>query len=175
MRVYLIGFMGSGKSTFGKKLAKRLSWDFIDTDKAIEGQEGMTIPEIFEQKGEAAFRALERQYIQTTFALENVIISCGGGTPCYFDTMDSLLQHGHVLYLKIDEGHLFERLRTRSAKRPLIAGKSDTELKDYIRNTLSAREAFYLKAHQIIDPTSVKAKFVAEQIQKKSEGRHHIK
>lgn len=175
MRVFLIGFMGSGKSTFGKKLAKQLEWPYIDTDKAIEADAGMSIPEIFTQRGEDAFREMEKQYLHTTFALPQAIISCGGGTPCFYDNMETMLQQGLVIYLKVEEGHLYERLRTRSAKRPLIAGKSESELRDYIRTMLSTRENYYMKAHQIIDPTSVKAKFIAEQIRKKAIGRDYIK
>lgn len=167
MRVYLIGFMGSGKSTFGKKLAKKLDWAFIDTDKAIEAQEGMTIPELFSARGEDAFRALERDFLVSTFLMDNVIVSCGGGTPCFFNSMELMLQHGHVMYLQLHEGYLFERLRTRGAKRPLIAGKTDEELRAYIQTMLAHREAYYLKAHQIIDPSTTKVKHIAEQLSQK--------
>lgn len=170
MRIYLIGFMGSGKSTFGKKLAAKLDWPFIDTDKAIEAHHGKTIAEIFSTEGESAFREMEQSYLHDTLTMDHVVISCGGGTPCFFDNMNWMLAHGQVIYLKVAEGHLYDRLRSRAGKRPLIANKTEEELRQYIHDTLTMREAFYLRAHQIIDPTSVKAKFIAEQIRKKIPG-----
>ncbi len=169
MRVYLIGFMGSGKSTFGKKLAAKLNMPFVDTDKAIEQAQGKTIPQIFSEYGEAYFRSLEAAFIRSTTEYTSALISCGGGTPCFNDNMDWMRENGITVYLKVPEEHLFQRLRTRTAKRPLLAGMDDDALRAYIRDMLQKRSAFYDRAHQIVDPTAVKPKFVADLLRKKME------
>ncbi len=167
MRVYLIGFMGSGKTTFGKRLAKQLGYTFVDTDKLIETQEGMTIPDIFALSGEAHFRALEQTVLHQTAHQTNAVIACGGGTPCFFDNIAWMRANGVVVYLKVPEKELFKRLQQASVKRPLLAGLDDAQLTAFIRDKTAERAAYYEQAHQVIDPTAVSVAFVAEQLLKR--------
>ena len=164
MRIYLIGFMGSGKSTFGKKLARKMGYDFFDMDKMIEKIEGVSVAELFAIKGETYFRKLESDILHSTIVHKNAVISCGGGTPCYFDNMEWMNSRGATVYLKVPQERLYGRLKSRKHKRPLIANLNDAQLKDYIFQKLSEREAFYLQANMIIDPEMMSAKKVAEEV-----------
>jgi len=146
MRIYLIGFMGCGKSTWGKKLAEKLDYNFIDLDKRIESIEGGTVAEVFKIKGEDYFRKLEADVLHSTVLEKNAVISCGGGTPCYYDNMEWMRNRGKTVYLNLSPENLFGRLRTRKEKRPLIANFDDNQLRDFIFQKLSEREAFYLQA-----------------------------
>ena len=104
--VYIIGFMGCGKSTAGKKLASVLNWSFIDLDRKIEAHAGMTIPEIFSKHGESFFREVESEVLRSFQTLSEVVISTGGGTPCHGDNMDFMTETGLTLYLKMTPGQL---------------------------------------------------------------------
>ena len=111
MKIFLLGFMGSGKSYVGKQLAERIGLDFIDLDHWIEEQEGESIAHIFKTKGEIAFREKERDALHEMAAKENLLIACGGGTPCFFDNMEWMKKRGVVVFLQVDEGVLFSRLK----------------------------------------------------------------
>ena len=167
MRIYLIGFVGCGKSTWGKKLAEKLDCAFIDIDKRIEAIEGGTVAEVFKIKGEEYFRKLEADVLRSTVLEKNAVISCGGGTPCYFDNMEWMKQRGKTVYLNLSPENLFGRLRTRKEKRPLIANLDDDQLRDFIFQKLSEREAFYLQADIKIDPAVSKPKDIIESIKGK--------
>ncbi len=146
MLIFLLGFMGSGKSTIGRALAKRLQLEFVDLDEFIEAQEGRSISVIFEQNGEEYFRALETSALQHILnADKNAIVSLGGGTPCFNDNMDLLKQYPTV-YLKTSNEELFKRLSRQRDHRPLIAGSSDEQLKEIIETRINDREPFYNKA-----------------------------
>lgn len=168
MRVYLIGFMGCGKTTFGKKLARKLGCDFLDIDKMIEQIEQVSVSELFAVKGETYFRKLESDVLHSTVVHRNAVVSCGGGTPCYFDNMEWMNQRGVSVYLQVPAARLYGRLKTRKHKRPLIANLSDDALKDYIFQKLSEREAFYMQAQMIIEPEKTSAKKVADELKMKS-------
>ena len=168
MRIYLIGFMGCGKSTWGKKLSEKLDCTFIDLDKRIETIEGGSVAEVFKLKGEEYFRKLEADVLHSTILEKNAVISCGGGTPCYFDNMEWMRQRGKTVYLNLPAEKLFGRLRTRKEKRPLIANLDDDALKDFIFQKLSEREAFYLQAEFKIDPSEAKPKDIIGLVQSKS-------
>lgn len=169
MRIYLIGFMGSGKTTFGKKLARKMGYDFLDMDKLIEQIEGVSVAELFSVKGETYFRKMESDVLHSTVVHKHAVISCGGGTACYFDNMDWMQEKGITVYLNVKADRLYGRLKTRRAKRPLIAALNDAQLKDYIFQKLSERETFYLQAKLIIDPEKVSAKKASELIKLRSE------
>ena len=169
MRIYLIGFMGSGKTTFGKKLSRKMGCDFHDIDKMIEGIEGVSVAELFSVRGETYFRKMESDVLHSTIIHKHAVISCGGGTPCYFDNMDWMNEKGVTVYLNVKAERLYGRLKTRKSKRPLIADLNDAQLKDYIFQKLSERETFYLKANMIIDPEKTSAKKIAEQIKLRGE------
>jgi shikimate kinase len=144
--IYIIGFMGSGKTTAGKKLASLLGWAFIDLDKKIEEHTGKTIPEIFSQDGECCFRELEQQLLRTLKSVKNTVISTGGGTPCYSDNMDFMLENGLTLYLKLTPGQLKSRLSGSKGERPLIKDFNQEQLKSFIEEKLEDRERWYKKS-----------------------------
>lgn len=146
MRIYLIGFMGCGKSTLGKPIARAMEYDFVDLDNYIEEQQGMSIPEIFAQKGEKIFRELENHYLCEISERDNIVISTGGGTPCFNGNMEIMNRSGTTIYLCQDVDILVSRLRNARVKRPLIDGKTDSELRTYIVETLGKREEYYRQA-----------------------------
>ncbi|MFN7119620.1 MAG: shikimate kinase [Saprospiraceae bacterium] len=156
MRLFLIGFMGSGKSHVGQQLAKRLTLPFIDLDEWIEQQQQRPIREIFAEHGEAAFRQLEQQALHETVHLENAIISTGGGTPCFFDNMSWMNQHGVTIYLEVPVPILVQRLLPQRAKRPLIKDLEASELADFIHQKLAERVPFYEQAQVIYHVSSAR-------------------
>ena len=155
MRIFLIGFMGCGKTTLGKKLAKHLNYNFIDLDSYIEKTTNKTITEIFENKGEKKFRIVEQESLMEVCKKDNLVIATGGGTPCFFDNMQKILDSGKAIYLKMEIEDLLERLETEKSQRPLIENKSAKELENFIRNKLSEREYFYKKSNYILQGKSI--------------------
>lgn len=148
MRIFLIGMMGAGKTTIGQQLAEQLKIPFIDIDAYIEKQENSTVALLFEQEGQERFREIERQALKAVVnEFEDAVIATGGGTPCFFNNMDFMNRHGKSIYLNVSQKEIFERLRTTDlASRPLLAGKSETELKEFIAKTLDQRHEFYAQA-----------------------------
>ncbi len=150
MNVFLIGFMGSGKSVVGKKLSEVLKTNFIDLDAFIEESSGKSIPELF-AVSQTYFRYLEYNALRKVVGEnKNAVIALGGGTPCYFNNMSYLLGNGKTAYLKVNPEVLYERLKNDS-KRPLLQKKNEDELKDYISKTLSGREGYYSRAQTILN------------------------
>lgn len=144
--IFLVGFMGSGKTTLGKKIATALRLPFVDLDHEIVAHIGMTIPEYFTAFGEEKFRELENEYLKKQ-AGRLAIISTGGGTPCYFDNMDWINENGISLYLYHTSKSLWSRLSQSDVnKRPVLKGLSGDELLDFIEKKLDERSAFYEKA-----------------------------
>lgn len=150
-RIFIIGFMGCGKTTHGKKLAKNLGYRFIDLDQWIENQQELTVAEIFAQYGEEAFRAMESEAIINMEKEDKVVISTGGGAPCHNNNMELLRSSGLTIYLKLSPGALASRLTYSRTKRPLLAGKRQEELVPLIETMLSARIPFYESAHIVVD------------------------
>lgn len=148
-RIFLTGYMGAGKTTLGKAYAQAMSLDFIDLDWYIEGRFHKTVREIFSERGEEGFRQLEQRMLHEVAEFENVIISTGGGTPCFFDNMDYMNASGITVFLNVSTDVLFRRLKAGKQKRPLLANKTDEELKSSIVEALQARMPFYLKAQHI--------------------------
>lgn len=139
--------MGSGKSTLGKPIARALGCNFYDLDNYIEQQTGSTIAAIFEQQGEAAFRALETKYLEELSAAnENCVISTGGGTPCFGDNMEMINSLGMSVYLQQEVSVLTHRLLNSKISRPLIAGKTPEQLRSFIEQKLAEREPYYKRA-----------------------------
>lgn len=155
MLIFLIGFMGSGKSTTGKKLAKRLGYAFVDTDKQIVQRLGMSVNEIFDRLGEEKFRESEARLLHELLQKKNLVVSTGGGLPCRGNNMDRMNARGHTVYLKMKTEALYRRLAARKEKRPLIRDLSDTQLKAFIRTTLLEREKFYNKARHVVEGRKV--------------------
>jgi len=147
MHVFLIGFMGCGKTTLGKKLARKLNWEFIDLDKTIENSERKSVQEIFNTMGEDQFREYEILALQKIIDINsNIIVSTGGGTPCHFNNMHIMNKQGITIYLKTNVGMLAHRLRNSKKKRPLIENLSAVALNAYIVKKLAEREHFYQQA-----------------------------
>jgi len=150
-RIYLIGFMGSGKTTHGKQIARMMGYDFLDIDHWIVEQEGKTIPEIFDEEGESRFRELETAAINKVRKMQKVVIATGGGLPCHADNMQMLKASGLTIYLKLSPEALLSRLKVSKTRRPLLEGKSEEEMYAAIRKMLDERESWYSKADMIID------------------------
>ena len=150
-RIILIGYMGAGKTTVGKALGKELGLMFYDLDWYIESRMRKTVSQLFAERGEEGFRQIERNMLHEVAEFENVIISCGGGTPCFFDNIDYMNQQAQVVYLKARPDVLQAHLLMGKGERPLIKGKTPDELADYIRQHLQEREPFYTKARYTLD------------------------
>ncbi|MBR4366189.1 MAG: shikimate kinase [Bacteroidaceae bacterium] len=145
-RIILIGYMGAGKTTIGRILGRNTGLEFFDLDWYVEDRFRTTIPKLFEEKGEDAFRQLERRMLHEVGEFEDVVISTGGGTPCFFDNMDFMNQQADTVYLKAEPEVLQKHLMLGKSKRPLIEGKSPDELIAFIRESLTLREPFYAQA-----------------------------
>jgi len=162
MTIFLVGYMGSGKSSLGQKLAFNLIYEFIDLDVYIEENEGRTIKEIFKEDGEDYFRKLERLYLHRIIDSENTVISTGGGTPCFFDNMEQMNEYGTTVYINMHPKALIPRLQQSEIFRPLIAGLEGEKLLDYVYKTLREREGFYHKAHKVVTGYNLSAKKLQE-------------
>ncbi len=145
-RLFLIGYMGSGKTTLGRALSVATGLAFVDLDWAIEQRYHKTIPQIFSEVGEDGFREIEQRMLHEVGEYEDTIISCGGGTPCHFDNMDFMNAHGITVWLDASEKALFRRLRVAKQQRPIIRNKDDEQLKSFITEALEQREPFYKQA-----------------------------
>ncbi|MEE9462652.1 MAG: shikimate kinase [Bacteroidales bacterium] len=156
MIIFLLGFMGSGKSTVGQRLAGRLGYSFIDMDARLEGEHGMTINEIFEKLGEKAFRDLESNLLKEMVSLQDAVISTGGGLPCTGNNMDLINRKGVSIYLRMEPAALLNRLSRGKSRRPLIRHLSRQELETFIQEKLREREPVYLRAHHIISGLNFK-------------------
>lgn len=164
-RVYLVGYMGSGKSTWGKKLARRLGYDFIDLDSVIVSETGMPIPVCFEKFGESSFRDLESAVLRSLDPITPTVIATGGGTPCFFDNISWMKESGVVVYLQLSAKALWQRLqRSDIATRPMLAGLSGAELLDQISTRLSERAPYYRQSHVVVDQLKAKIGDVAQMI-----------
>ena len=143
--------MGSGKSALGKQLAARLGCGFYDLDTMIEAGEGLSIPAIFRERGEASFRKIEAKYLRGTRSVERGVVATGGGTPCFFENMEWMNEEGVTIYLNASEETLFRRLQAASAGRPLVAGMAGQALKKSIKERLELRLPFYSSAQFVCD------------------------
>ena len=144
--IYLLGFMGSGKSFFGKYLSQKFNLNYLDLDEFIETSMKLSIPQIFHSSGEKGFREYEANLLRKTIDFNKNIISCGGGTPCFHDNMKWIKDHGISIYLKTSEELLFKRLNNQKEGRPLISSMLDDDLKHFISIKIKEREKFYEQA-----------------------------
>jgi len=156
MKVYLLGYMGAGKSTYGYKLAKNLNIDFIDLDNYIENKYKFTISSFFKVLGEEAFRIIEHFCLKEISDTDNFIVATGGGTPCFFNNMEIIKKSGFSIYLRLTDKQLLNRLINAKKKRPLIKNKTNEELLSFISKTLYTREKFYLQSDAVIDAIDLK-------------------
>ncbi|MBS9462570.1 shikimate kinase [Flagellimonas sp. 389] len=153
MKVVLVGYMASGKSSIGRLLAKELSMEFIDLDEYIEEQLGKSIATVFSQKGEIYFRKKEHEML--TKVLNNnksIVLSTGGGTPCYANNMETILKKSdHSIYLQLSVPSLVDRIQNEKEKRPLVKDISNSELPEFIGKHLFERRQFYAQAKHTVD------------------------
>lgn len=145
-RILLVGFMAAGKTTLGKALAKDLGLQFVDLDLYIESRYHATVSQIFAERGEEGFRQIERNMLHEVAEFEDVIIATGGGTPCFFDNMEYMNAQGTTVFLDASVDVIFTRLTIARTQRPLVAGKTDEELRSYITETLKRRLPYYSRA-----------------------------
>lgn len=152
--------MGCGKSTLGRALASASGLEFIDLDSYIENRFHSTVSELFASRGEEGFRKAEQAMLDEVSRFDNVIIACGGGTPCFFNNMELMNARGTTVWLNTPVERLYERLQRNRSKRPILANKTDSELMDFITDALRQREPHYSKAQ---------ARFCATLLEDKSQ------
>lgn len=149
--VFLIGFMGSGKTTTGRQLAENLLYNFADLDMLVEEQEGLPITEIFARKGEDYFRCAETAVLESLLERKKLVVACGGGTPCFHDNMKKMKSAGITIYLKLSPALLAGRLSGEHSARPLVAGMQGDDLKNHVRKLLAGREGWYRQSDLVYD------------------------
>ncbi len=151
MKYYLVGYMYSGKSTFGRRLATERGMGFLDLDHAFEERYHYTVPRFFAQFGEQAFRKLESQLLRSTANFDNMVIATGGGTPCHSGNMDFILANGTAIYLQMSIEDLVVRALRSHNPRPLMRGLSESDMRTKIASQLKEREVFYRRAQIVLD------------------------
>lgn len=151
MTLFLIGFMGCGKTTLGKKLALQLGYQFIDMDREIEGEIGMTISQYFDQFGEDEFRKVESRVLKQKGQQDKSVIATGGGSPCFFDNMEWMNGNGTTIYISLSPNTLAKRLEKATEKRPVLNNLRGQDLEDFITDKLATREDYYKQAELIVD------------------------
>lgn len=156
--IFLIGLPGAGKTTLGRPLARKAGLDFIDLDQYIQGRFFCSVADIFARWGEERFRQIEANLLREIGEMEDVVIACGGGTPCFHDNMDYMLSRGTTLYLVPSRERLAERLRRGRKRRPAIADKTDEQIDAYIDATLAARDPVYSRAHHRLVSTELESR-----------------
>ena len=158
IRIFLTGYMGAGKTTLGKAFARKMNIPFIDLDWYIEERFHQTVGE----RGEAGVRELERNMLHEVAEFENVVISTGGGAPCFFDNMEFMNRAGKTVFLDVHPDVLFRRLRVAKQQRPILQGKEDDELKTFIIQALEKRAPFYHQAHYIFNADELEDRWQIE-------------
>lgn len=145
-KVYLIGMPGSGKTETGKWLANKLGWDFADLDDMVENSSGRTIADIFNRDGEETFRLLERKALEHTFSMNHTVISCGGGTPAWYDNMDRMSSKGLTIYLNTDLNIIAERLINDGQARPVLEVEPGRDMAMKLEALAAKRRPYYSRA-----------------------------
>lgn len=154
-RIFLIGYMGAGKSTIGRSLAKSLNLTFYDLDYFIESRYKKSISQIFEEEGEIGFRKIENSILKEVGELEDIVVATGGGTPCFYDNMAYMKEQGQTVYLNASPEALTNRLALAKSKRPLIADKNDKELLRFVSATLCKRNIHYSLAEIVFNTDEI--------------------
>jgi len=164
MKIYLIGYMASGKTNIGRDLAALLDLRFADLDELFEEHYRISILDFFGKYGEEVFRKLEHKVLRETESLDGVVISTGGGTPCYFDNMDFIRRNGTSVYLRMTVPGLVARLKKIRKKRPLLLEVKESELEQFVMRQLEEREPFYLQASLVVDGDSCNAACISAKL-----------
>ena len=147
--IFLIGYMGAGKTAVGRALARRYGLEHIDLDWRIEQRFHTKIADMFATIGEEGFRRREQNMLHEVMAMEDVVVSVGGGTPCFFDNIEQMNASGHTIYLQGSVDVLVERIIRSQSKRPIVANKSQEELTQFVIDHLAQREPFYMQAREV--------------------------
>lgn len=167
IRIFLTGYMGAGKTTLGKAFAREMNVSFIDLDWYIEERFHKTVGMLFAERGEAGFRELEKKMLHEVAEFEDVVISTGGGTPCFFDNMAFMNEQGQTVFLDVHPDVLFRRLRVAKQQRPILQGKDDGELKAFIVEALGKRLPFYRQARFVFSAEELEdRKQIAASVQR---------
>ena len=145
-RLYIVGYMGAGKTTAARRLANHLGWEVVDTDAMFEEKYKISVCDFFNKYDEPLYRKLESEVLKSSADLENVVISTGGGTACYFDNMEWMNQQGLTVFLRISQKAVVDRLLHAKRKRPLAEGKTEAELTEFVNEHYTARLPFYEQA-----------------------------
>jgi shikimate kinase len=164
MKIYLVGYMASGKSKLGKELSGMTGLSFYDMDEVFEERYRIGIVDFFEKYGDAAFRRIEHQILLETKSLENIIIATGGGTPCADENIRFIKSEGVSIYIRMNAHDLFHRLRSIKKKRPLLKDVPLEKLEQFIRSQVEEREPYYLQADHVIDGPVNKLEDLAKMI-----------
>lgn len=168
MKVFLIGFMGCGKSTLGRKLATKLGYDLVDLDHQIELIAGTSVADYFAVNGEEVFRKLESDTLKEFDYPKNCVIATGGGTPCYFDNMDWMNENGTTVYIEMSALALAKRLESGISKRPLLRNLSEEKLVQFIEDKLEERQSFYTRAAVVLNGVNLTADIIRAALLAKS-------
>ncbi|HUZ60337.1 MAG TPA: shikimate kinase [Hanamia sp.] len=153
--IFLIGFMGSGKSHWGSIWASKNGYAFYDLDEEIVKTCKMSVEDIFKKHGEEKFREMESKHLKKFENKKKCLVACGGGSPCFFDNMEWMKSHGEIIYLKASPNYILERVMDETSKRPLLKEVNTSELLFFIQKKLKEREPQYLKAHHILEVTNL--------------------
>ena len=151
MKYYMVGYMYSGKTTFGRKLAMERGMEFADLDQVFEQHYHYTVNDFFRRFGESAFRKLETQLLHTTSVWDNVVVATGGGTPCHSGNMDFIVGSGTAVYLKMTVDDLLRRAVRSHRPRPAMRGLTEQEIREKIALQLPIREPFYMQSQIVLD------------------------
>ena len=164
-RIYIVGYMGAGKTTTARRLAQRMGWEVVDTDALFEEKYKISVHDFFNKYDEPLYRKLEAEVLKETEKLKHVVVSTGGGTACYFDNMEWMNDHGTTVFLRISEKAVVDRLLHAKRKRPLAAGKSEEELKAFVNRHYAERLPYYEKAQITVKAEDLDLEGLASRIQ----------
>lgn len=163
-RIYLVGYMGAGKTTTARRLAHRLGWEVVDTDALFEEKYKISVNDFFNKYDEPLYRKLESAVLKETETLENVVVSTGGGTACYFDNMDWMNSHGLTVFMRISPEAAVDRVIHSRHKRPLVEGKSEAELAEFVNKHYASRMPFYEQAKITIKAEDLDLEHLLEKV-----------
>ena len=164
-RIYIVGYMGAGKTTAARRLAQRMGWEVVDTDALFEEKYKISVNDFFNKYDEPLYRKLESEVLKATESLDHVVVSPGGGTACFFDNMDWMNQHGLTVFLRISPQAAVDRVIHSRHKRPLVEGKSEEELTEFVNQHYASRLPFYEQANIIVKSEDLDLDALIRQIQ----------
>jgi shikimate kinase len=166
LRIYIVGMPGAGKTHFGRLLSKGLNMQFKDIDELIEKQTGMSVKQLVDEKGESHFRELEHEVLMKTSLFNRIVISCGGGTPVYYNNMEWMKKNGIVVFLDTDLKQISSRIQQNITRRPMFLGLSGDEIDRKLKELYDLRKKFYLKSEIVIDKQSQRGASLSPVIQR---------